>query len=454
MVNGRRLFGTDGIRGTANADPMTAETALRLGQAAGIMFVRGSHRHRVVIGKDTRLSGYMIEPALVAGFVGVGMDVQLVGPLPTPAIAMLTRSMRADLGVMISASHNPFEDNGIKLFGPDGYKLSDATEAEIEALMASDLSDRMAAPAALGRAARLVDAAGRYIESAKATFPRGQTLDGMKIVIDCAHGAAYKVAPTVLWELGATVIPLGVTPDGFNINKGCGSTVPDFLCRAVVEHGADLGLALDGDADRLLISDERGHLVDGDQILALAAMNLHRGGRLRGGAVAATVMSNLGLERFLDGQGLALRRTAVGDRYVMERMRADGLNLGGEQSGHVILGDYSTTGDGLVAALQVLAVLVERRQPASEALRLFDPLPQRLRSVRFHGGSPLSDSRVRTAVAEAEASLAATGRLLLRESGTEPVVRVMAEGEDEALVSRIVDHLCETIAHVTQARAA
>ena len=454
MVNGRRLFGTDGIRGTANTDPMTAETALRLGQAAGIMFVRGSHRHRVVIGKDTRLSGYMIEPALVAGFVGVGMDVQLVGPLPTPAIAMLTRSMRADLGVMISASHNPFEDNGIKLFGPDGFKLSDATEAEIEALMTSDLSGRMAAPAALGRASRLVDAAGRYIESAKATFPRGQTLDGLKIVIDCAHGAAYKVAPTVLWELGATVIPLGVTPDGFNINKDCGSTVPEALCRAVVEHGADLGLALDGDADRLLMSDERGRLVDGDQILALAAVNLQRAGRLRGGAVAATVMSNLGLERFLAGQGLALRRTAVGDRYVMERMRADGLNLGGEQSGHVILGDYSTTGDGLVAALQVLAVLVEQRRPASVALRLFDPLPQRLRSVRFTGDSPLADSRVRAAVAAAEATLARTGRLLLRESGTEPVVRVMAEGEDESLVSRIVDELCETIARVTQAQAA
>ena len=454
MVNGRRLFGTDGIRGTANMDPMTAETALRLGQAAGLLFVRGSHRHRVLIGKDTRLSGYMIEPALVAGFVGVGMDVQLVGPLPTPAIAMLTRSMRADLGVMISASHNPFEDNGIKLFGPDGYKLSDATEAEIEALMASDLSGRMGAPAALGRASRLVDAAGRYIESVKGAFPRGQTLDGLKIVVDCAHGAAYKVAPTVLWELGATVIPLGVTPDGFNINKGCGSTVPDTLCRAVVEHGADLGLALDGDADRLLMSDERGRLVDGDQILALAAVNLHGAGRLRGGAVAATVMSNLGLERFLGGRGLALRRTAVGDRYVMERMRADGLNLGGEQSGHIILGDYSTTGDGLVAALQVLAVLVEQHRPASEALRLFDPLPQRLRSVRFSGGSPLDDGRVLAAVADAEAILAKSGRLLLRESGTEPVVRVMAEGEDEGLVARVVDELCETIAHVTRARAA
>ena len=453
MANGRRLFGTDGIRGTANTDPMTAETALRLGQAAGIMFVRGNHRHRVVIGKDTRLSGYMIEPALVAGFVGVGMDVQLVGPLPTPAIAMLTRSMRADLGVMISASHNPFEDNGIKLFGPDGYKLSDATEAEIEALMASGLSGQMAAPAKLGRAARLVDAAGRYIESAKASFPRGLTLDGLTIVVDCAHGAAYKVAPTVLKELGATVIALGVSPDGFNINRDCGSTVPEALCQAVVEHRADLGLALDGDADRLLLSDERGRLVDGDQILALIAQSWRRAGRLRGGAVAATVMSNLGLERFLAADGLALRRTAVGDRYVMERMRADGLNLGGEQSGHMILADYATTGDGLVAALQVLACLAEQQRPASEACRMFDALPQLLRSVRFTGGSPLAEPAVMQAVAAAEAALASSGRLLMRASGTEPVIRVMAEGEDEALVRRVVDEVCATIT-ATQARAA
>ena len=454
MANGRKLFGTDGIRGTANIEPMTAETALRLGQATGIMFVRGSHRHRVVIGKDTRLSGYMIEPALVAGFISAGMDVTLAGPLPTPAIAMLTRSLRADLGVMISASHNPFEDNGIKLFGPDGYKLSDATEAEIEHLMASDLSARLAPPAALGRASRLNDAAGRYIESAKSTFPRGQTLDGLKIVVDCAHGAAYRVAPTVLWELGATVIELGVKPDGFNINRDCGSIKPEQLCRAVVEHGADLGVALDGDADRLLLSDETGRLVDGDQILALTAQTWHRAGRLRGGAVAATVMSNLGLERFLASEGLALRRTAVGDRYVMERMRADGLNLGGEQSGHVIMADYSTTGDGLIAALQVLAALVEQRRPASLACRLFDPLPQHLRSVRFTGASPLNDPRVTAAVADAEARLSTTGRLLLRESGTEPVVRVMAEGEDEALVMRIVDTLCATIADVTRAEAA
>ena len=454
MTNVRRLFGTDGIRGTANADPMTAEMALRLGQAAGLRFVRGNHRHRVVIGKDTRLSGYMIEPALVAGFIGAGMDVTLVGPLPTPAIAMLTRSLRADLGVMISASHNPFEDNGIKLFGPDGFKLSDAAETEIEALMASDLSSKLAASTALGRAIRLDDAGGRYIESAKATFPRGLTLDGLRIVVDCAHGAAYKVAPTVLWELGATIIPLGVAPDGFNINRGCGSTVPEYLCAQVVEHGADLGLALDGDADRLLLSDERGELVDGDQILALIARSWGRAGRLRGGGVVATVMSNLGLERFLQSEGLQLHRTKVGDRYVSERMRGSGINLGGEQSGHMILSDFATTGDGLVAALQVLAVLVEEGRPASEACRVFKALPQLLRSVRFQGSSPLRDPGVRAAIADAEATLAPGGRLLMRESGTEPVVRVMAEGEDEALVHRVVSGLCDRIAAVATVRVA
>ena len=441
----RRLFGTDGIRGTANVDPMTAETALQLGQAAGLMFVRGDHRHQVVIGKDTRLSGYMIEPALVAGFIGAGMDVTLVGPLPTPAIAMLTRSLRADLGVMISASHNGFEDNGIKLFGPDGYKLSDTTELEIEALMAADRSHRMAPPTKLGRASRLNDAGGRYIESAKATFPRGLTLDGMRIVVDCANGAGYRVAPTVLWELGATIIPVGVEPDGFNINHGCGSTVPAYLCGKVLEHKADLGIALDGDADRLLLSNERGELVDGDQILGLIAQSWHRAGRLAGGGVVATVMSNLGLERFLQGQGLHLHRTRVGDRYVVERMRADGFNVGGEQSGHMILSDYATTGDGLFAALQVLAVLVEQGRPASEACRLFDPLPQRLSNVRFTGLAPLHHPRVLAAVAAAEAELGTTGRLLLRPSGTEPVVRVMAEGEDSAMVDRIVLSLCDTI---------
>ena len=441
----RRLFGTDGIRGTANVDPMTVETALHLGQAAGLMFVRGNHRHQVVIGKDTRLSGYMIEPALVAGFIAAGMDVTLVGPLPTPAIAMLTRSLRADLGVMISASHNQFEDNGIKLFGPDGFKLSDETEMEIEALMASDRKGLMAGPMKLGRAARLNDAGGRYIEAAKATFPRGLTLDGLKVVVDCANGAAYRVAPTVLWELGATIISVGVEPDGFNINRGCGSTVPSFLCSKVLEHGADLGIALDGDADRLLLSNEKGELVDGDQILALIAQSWGRAGRLRGDGVVATVMSNLGLERFLAGEGIGLHRTKVGDRYVVERMRASGSNVGGEQSGHMILSDYATTGDGLIAALQVLAVLVEQGRPASEVCHLFDPLPQRLQNVRFAGQSPLNHPHVLAAMAAATATLGDTGRLLLRASGTEPVIRVMAEGEDDAMVLHIVSSLCDTI---------
>src|SRR5580658_7430389 len=376
MTKTRRLFGTDGIRGKANTDPMTAGTALRLGQAAGLIFTRGDHRHRVVIGKDTRLSGYMIEPALTAGFIGAGMDVTLVGPLPTPAIAMLTRSLRADLGVMISASHNPYEDNGIKLFGPDGSKLSDATELEIEALMDSGFGDRLAEPADLGRASRLDDAAGRYIEAAKASFPRGLRLKDLRIVIDCANGAAYRVAPTVLWELGATVIPVGVAPDGFNINRGCGSTVPEFLCSQVVEHGADLGIALDGDADRVLIADERGELIDGDQILALIGASWAASGQLRGGGVVATVMSNLGLERFLGERDLALHRTAVGDRAVMVKMRESGLNLGGEQSGHIIMSDFSTTGDGLLAALQVLAELVRSGKRMSQLARQFEPAPQ------------------------------------------------------------------------------
>lgn len=450
----RRLFGTDGIRGTANLDPMTAETALRVGQAAGLRFVRGSHRHHVVIGKDTRLSGYLLEPALVAGFIGAGMDVTLVGPLPTPAIAMLTRSLRADLGVMISASHNSYEDNGIKLFGPDGAKLSDEVELEIEALMASDLSPRLARSAALGRADRMEDATGRYIEVAKATFPRGLTLEGLRIVVDCANGAAYRVAPRVLWELGATVIPIGVSPDGFNINRGCGSTEPGHLCATVVENGAHLGLALDGDADRLLLSDERGELVDGDQILALIARTWGRAGRLRGGAVVATVMSNLGLERFLENDGVRLLRTRVGDRYVAERMRAEGANIGGEQSGHMILSDYATTGDGLVAALQVLAALVQQQQLASTACSLFEPLPQVLRSVRFAGVSPLGHMHVRAAMADAEAELGHAGRLVVRASGTEPVIRVMAEGEDEALVQRLVRQLCALIEETAAGKAA
>ena len=451
----RRLFGTDGIRGRANFDPMTAGTALRVGQAAGLLFTRGSHRHQVVIGKDTRLSGYLIEPALTAGFIGAGMDVTLVGPMPTPAIAMLTRSLRADLGVMISASHNPYQDNGIKLFGPDGFKLSDETELEIEALMDQrDLGTRLAAPDRLGRAIRLEDAAGRYIEQAKNTFPRRLRLDGLKIVLDCAHGAAYRVAPTVLWELGATVIPVGVSPDGFNINQGCGSTAPQYLCAQVLEHGAHLGIALDGDADRLLLADERGELVDGDEILALIARSWRKSGQLRGEGVVATVMSNLGLERFLAAHGIALHRTQVGDRYVAERMRAGGFNVGGEQSGHMILSDYATTGDGLVAALQVLAVIVEQGRPASEVCGVFTPLPQRLKSVRFAGASPLHDPRVAAAIADAEARLAGTGRLLIRASGTEPVMRVMAEAEDEALVVRVVDDLCACIADAAGLQAA
>ena len=387
----------------------------------------------------------MIEPALVAGFIAAGMDVTLVGPLPTPAIAMLTRSLRADLGVMISASHNLYEDNGIKLFGPDGFKLSDETELEIEAMMEAGVEDRLAAPDRLGRATRLNDSAGRYIEAAKATFPRGLTLDGLKIVVDCANGAGYRVAPTVLWELGATIVSVGVEPDGFNINRGCGSTVPGFLRSKVVEHGADLGIALDGDADRLLLVDERGEAVDGDQILALIARSWRRAGRLHGAGVVATVMSNLGLERYLAKEGLKLHRTKVGDRYVVEHMRAHGMNLGGEQSGHVVMSDFATTGDGLVAALQVLAVLVEVGRPASEVCKLFEPLPQLLRNVRFHGGSPLESPAVLSAVAAAEKRLGTKGRVLLRLSGTEPLVRVMAEGEDEALVVDVVGGLCGVI---------
>jgi phosphoglucosamine mutase len=452
MTTARKLFGTDGIRGRANSNPMTAGTALRLGQAAGLLFTRDKRSHRVVIGKDTRLSGYMLEGALTAGFTGAGMDVTLLGPLPTPAIAMLTRSLRADLGVMISASHNPFEDNGIKLFGPDGTKLSDGTELEIERLMDRGFGDRLAEPAALGRAVRLGDAAGRYIEAAKASFPRGRRLNGLKIVIDCAHGAAYRVAPTVLWELGATVIAKGVTPDGFNINRDCGSTVPTYLCAQVLEHGADIGIALDGDADRVLIADERGHLIDGDQILALIASSWMATGQLMGNGVVATVMSNLGLERFLGTIGLTLHRTKVGDRYVAERMREAGLNVGGEQCGHVILSEFGTTGDGLISALQVLAVIAERGRPASEVCRMFTPLPQLLRNVPFSGNSPLRDPRIKSAIIDAETMLHGAGRLLLRESGTEPLIRVMAEGEDQVLVSRVVNGLCDAIAGTSQAR--
>ncbi|MBM3599111.1 MAG: phosphoglucosamine mutase [Alphaproteobacteria bacterium] len=442
----RKLFGTDGIRGTANREPMTAEIALKVAQAAGRQFMTGDHRHTVVIGKDTRLSGYMVEPALTAGFVSIGMDVVIIGPIPTPAIAMLTRSLRCDLGVMISASHNPYEDNGIKLFGPDGYKLSDQVEAEIEARMAGAIEP--AQPAKLGRARRLEDARGRYIEFAKNTFPRHLRLDGLRIVVDCAQGAAYKTAPDVLWELGAEVIPLGVKPDGFNINAKCGAVHPQGMCEHVVATGAHLGLALDGDADRLIIADEHGRIVDGDQVIALIAQSWHRAGRLSGGGAVATVMSNLGLERHLQGLGLRLERTPVGDRYVVEQMRAQGYNLGGEQSGHIVLSDYSTTGDGLIAALQVLAVLVEARRPMSEIGRVFRPLPQRLTSVRFANGAPLDDDAVKRAIDKGKARLGEAGRLLIRKSGTEPVIRVMAEGDDEGMVGAVVDDIANAIRRV------
>jgi phosphoglucosamine mutase len=439
----RSLFGTDGIRGTANLAPMTADIALAVGRAAGAEFTRGGHRHRVVIGKDTRLSGYMIEPALTAGFISVGMDVFLLGPLPTPAVAMLTRSMRADLGVVISASHNPYQDNGIKLFGPDGFKLSDEVEARIEERMQG--YDGLAEPSHLGRAQRLDDAVGRYIESVKSSFPKGLTLDGLKVVVDCAHGAAYKVAPLVLRELGAEVIALGVDPNGFNINHDCGSTTPAAMQHAVRAHGADFGLALDGDADRVVMADETGSLLDGDQLMALIASVWKRSGRLRGDALVATVMSNLGLERYLSGLGVTLVRTNVGDRYVTEKMRESGINVGGEQSGHIVLSDYATTGDGLIAALQVLAACVEAGKPASTVARLFTPVPQLLKNVRAEA-SALEVQAVRRAVREAEAQLGNQGRLLVRPSGTEPLVRVMAEGDDQAVVAAAVDRVVSAIA--------
>jgi len=441
----RKYFGTDGIRGRANTHPMTAEVALKLGMATALQFRRGDHRHRVVIGKDTRLSGYMIEPALTSGFVSMGMDVVLVGPMPTPAVAMLTRSLRADIGVMISASHNQYEDNGIKLFGPDGYKLSDAVEAKIEARMESDLSGHLASADVLGRARRLDDANGRYTEYAKQTFPRGLRLDGLKVAIDCANGAGYKVAPEVLWELGAEIVPVGVTPNGTNINKDCGSTDLQTLQEATTIAGADIGLALDGDADRLIVCDENGRVIDGDQIMALIANDWHKAGRLKGGGVVSTVMSNLGLERYLNDLGLDLKRTPVGDRYVAEVMRAASYNLGGEQSGHLIFDDYATTGDGLIAALQVLVVLVTSGKPASEICDVFEPLPQLLKNIRYNGGSPLENSDVKAAIADAEGKLGKSGRVLIRKSGTEPLIRVMAEGEDIAIVESLVDDICETI---------
>ncbi|WP_333570774.1 phosphoglucosamine mutase [Sphingomonas sp.] len=439
----RKYFGTDGIRGATNLSPMTAAMAMKVGMAAGAHFRRGDHRHHVVIGKDTRLSGYMLENAMVAGFTSVGMDVVLVGPMPTPAVAMLTHSMRADLGVMISASHNPFADNGIKLFGPDGFKLSDADEEAIEALIDGDVP--LAASADIGRARRVEDARGRYIHFAKSTFPSELTLDGLKVVVDCANGAAYQVAPSALWELGAEVVSIGVSPNGKNINDGVGSTAPQVLSETVVGSGAALGIALDGDADRLIVVDETGTVIDGDQLMALIATGWARQGKLAGGGLVATVMSNLGLERHLSAQGLGLVRTKVGDRYVLEKMRGSGYNVGGEQSGHIILSDYATTGDGLVAALQVLAEIVRAGAPASEVLHRFEPLPQLLKNVRFAGGEPLDDPRVRDVIAAAEAELKGRGRLVIRASGTEPVIRVMAEGDDKGQVDAVVDRVCDAV---------
>jgi phosphoglucosamine mutase len=443
----RKYFGTDGIRGLANGEKLTPELALRVGMAAGLKFVRGEHRNRVVIGKDTRRSGYMIENALAAGFTAVGMDVYFLGPMPTPAVAMLTRSLRADLGVMISASHNPFDDNGIKLFRPDGYKLSDRVEADIEDLMEKDLSSRLARGRDIGRAHRDEAAQTRYIEYAKRTLPKGVDLGGLRVVIDCANGAAYKVAPIALWELGAEVFTIGVEPDGFNINDKVGSTAPDALRAKVKEVRADIGIALDGDADRVIIVDERGEVVDGDQLMAVIAQSWHARGSLNGGGLVATIMSNLGLERHLASLGLGLERTAVGDRYVLEAMRAKGFNVGGEQSGHIILSDFTTTGDGLVAALQLLSVVREQGRPVSEVTSCFQKVPQLLQSVKFKDSKPLEHKNVKQAIAEGETRLGASGRLVIRVSGTEPVIRVMAEGDDEALVAAVVRDVSAAIAN-------
>ncbi|MCY7271257.1 MAG: phosphoglucosamine mutase [Sphingomonas bacterium] len=441
---GRKFFGTDGIRGRVNDAPMTAEIAMRVGQAAGAHFLRGDHRHRVVIGKDTRLSGYMMESAMVAGFTSVGMDVVLLGPMPTPAVAMLTRSMRADLGVMISASHNPYVDNGIKLFGPDGYKLSDEAERSIERRLGKE--PKLAKAEMVGRAKRIDDARGRYVHFVKSTLPEQLRLDGLKIVVDCANGAAYHVAPDALWELGADVIPLGVAPNGTNINHQCGSTYPQILQEIVVASGADIGLALDGDADRLIVVDETGKVIDGDQLMALIGIDQARRGLLKGGAVVATVMSNLGLERRLAEEKIGLVRTKVGDRYVLEEMRSRGCNLGGEQSGHIILSDHATTGDGLVAGLQILACMVDSGRKASELLNQFDPVPQLLKNVRYEKGEPLEAEAVIKRIAAAEKQLNGRGRLVIRASGTEPLIRVMAEGDDMAEVEAIVDDICVAVA--------
>jgi phosphoglucosamine mutase len=440
----RKYFGTDGIRGRANG-VITPELALKVGQATGLVFRRGEHRHRVVIGKDTRLSGYMIETALVAGFTSVGMEVLLLGPMPTPAVAMLTRSMRADLGVMISASHNPYDDNGIKLFGPDGYKLSDEAEQKIEALIDSDMTKWLAKSAELGRAKRIDGVHDRYIEFAKRTMPRNLSLEGLRVVIDCANGAAYRVAPDALWELGADVISIGVEPDGFNINRECGSTAPDTLIRKVREMRADIGIALDGDADRVVIADEHGHLIDGDQLLAVIAESWAEDKLLTKPGIVATVMSNLGLERYLQSQKLALIRTPVGDRYVLEYMREHGYNVGGEQSGHIILSNYTTTGDGFIAALQLLAVVKKKNKPVSEVCHRFEPLPQVLRNVRYRGGKPLEHATVRSAIADAENRLNGHGRLVVRPSGTEPVIRIMGEGDDKAMIEEVVDGIVDAL---------
>ena len=444
----RRYFGTDGIRGTVNGDKMTAEMALRLGMAAGQYFRRGQHRHRVVIGKDTRLSGYMIEPALVAGFTAMGMDVFLFGPIPTPGVAFLTRSLRADIGVMISASHNEFQDNGIKLFGPDGFKLSDEIEFEIESLMDTPSQAALVPASDLGRAKRIDDSQARYIEFAKRTFPRDMNLEGIKLVIDCANGAAYKVAPTALWELGAEVVSIGVSPDGTNINKDCGSTRPALLSEKVREERADIGIALDGDADRLIVCDEKGTIIDGDQIMGLVTDDWQKRNLLSAPGIVATIMSNLGLERHLQGNGLSLARTKVGDRYVVEHMRRHGFNLGGEQSGHMVLSDYSTTGDGLIAGLQVLAAMKYSGRPASDLTQVFEPVPQILENVRFTTGAPLDNEDVKKAIAAAEIKLGNQGRLVIRPSGTEPLIRVMGEGDDAALVKDIVAEIVGTIQSV------
>ncbi|NOZ43257.1 MAG: phosphoglucosamine mutase [Alphaproteobacteria bacterium] len=442
----RKYFGTDGIRGKANEGNMTAEVAMRVGMAAAKHFTRGDHQHRVVIGKDTRLSGYMLEPALASGFISLGMDVIMVGPMPTPAVAMLTRSLRADLGVMISASHNPFQDNGLKLFGPDGYKLSDEIELEIERRMDNGYADHLVPSERLGRAQRLKNAVGRYMEFAKNTFPKHLSLDGLKIVVDCANGAAYRTAPSVLWELGAEVVAVGVSPNGKNINDQCGSTCPELICETVVLHDADIGIALDGDADRLIICDEKGRIIDGDQLMATVAKHMKETGVLRGDAVVATIMSNLGLEKYLHSIGVNLIRTQVGDRYVVEAMRERNLNLGGEQSGHIVLSDFATTGDGLIAALQILSVLVATGKPVSEVCNSYQPYPQLLKNVRYlHGTDPLAHSRVKAAIRDGENRLNDSGRVVIRKSGTEPVIRVMAEGQDDTLIATVVNDIVATV---------